>query len=107
MKSEGLRQSQKHERRLAAKYDGQRAAASGAFWSRKNDVRSGDFVIEHKYTGAKASIIIKKTWLDDVSREAIKESRMAVLAFHLGGQDYMVLDEDTFDALYEGWKESQ
>ena len=104
MKSEGLRQSQKHEQRLAKKYDGQRAAASGAFWSRKNDVRNEDFVIEHKYTGAKSSISLKKQWLDDVEKEAIKESRLAMLAFHLGGRDYVVLDEHTFDELYDAWR---
>jgi hypothetical protein len=53
LKSEGLKQSQKHEKRLAKAVGGTRNAASGALWSRKGDVRSNDLLIEHKYTGKK------------------------------------------------------
>ena len=51
MKTEGQKQSRKHENRLAKKVGGSRTAASGAFWSRKGDVRSADLLIEHKFTG--------------------------------------------------------
>ena len=51
MKSEGQKQSLKHEKRLEKIAGGKRSAASGAFWSRKGDVRSDDLLIEHKWTG--------------------------------------------------------
>jgi len=51
MKSEGQKQSLKHEKRLAKKVGGGRNAGSGAFWQRKGDVRSKDLLIEHKWTG--------------------------------------------------------
>lgn len=98
VKSEGQRQSQKHEKRLAKKYDGQVSAASGAFWSRKGDVRSDDLLIEHKYTSAK-SITIKSEWLAKIEREAVLDSRTPVLMFHMGGRDYVVLTEDDFDEM--------
>jgi hypothetical protein len=42
MRSEGQKQSKKHEARLAKKFDGKRTAASGAFWDRKGDVRANE-----------------------------------------------------------------
>jgi len=99
-KSEGLRQSQKQEKRLASKYDGQVSAASGAFWSRKGDVRSDRFLIEAKYTAAK-SISIRLDVLEKIEREAIKDSRTPVLALSVGGRNYIVLAEDDFDDLVE------
>lgn len=99
MKSEGQRQSQKHEKRLAKKYDGQVSAASGAFWSRKGDVRSIDLLIEHKYTSSNKSITIKKEWLDKIEKEAILDSRLPVLMFHLGGKNYAIVLEDDFDEI--------
>jgi hypothetical protein len=101
VKPEGLRKSQEHERRLAKKYDGQRSAGSGSFWSRKGDVRSDKLALEHKYTGNKKSLTVKKEWLDTVEKDAIKDSRMPVLAFHLGGRDYFILTEDDFTELAE------
>ncbi len=98
MKSEGLRQSQKHEKRIADKYEGQVSAASGAFWSRKGDVRTDRFLIEHKYTAAK-SISLKLAVLQKIEREAIKDSRTPVLALSVGGRNYVVLTEDDFDEL--------
>jgi hypothetical protein len=102
MKSEGLRKSQQHEKRLGKKFDGQVSAASGAFWSRKGDVRTDKYLIEHKYTGNKKSLSIKKEWLDKVEKEAIQDSKMPVLAFHLGGRDYFILTEDDFEELTDG-----
>lgn len=103
MPTEGQKQSVKHEKRLAKKYDGSRNAGSGSFWSRKNDVRSSMFLIEHKYTGATKSISIKLGWLDEVWRNAVVEGLMPVLAFHLGGKNYMILSEDDFDVLVESY----
>lgn len=101
MKTEGQIQSQKHEQRLAARYDGTTNAGSGSFWSRKGDIRAARFVIEHKYTGAKKSIAIKAEWLKTIRNIGLMESKMPILAFHLDGKNYFILDEDDFDELTE------
>jgi hypothetical protein len=95
MKSEGQKQSQKHEKRLAKLVDGSVNAASGAFWSRKGDVRSKDLLIEHKWTGKK-QVTIKSDVLKKITREAILDSRIPVLGIHLDGENYVVLLEDDY-----------
>lgn len=97
---EGQKQSVRHEKRLADKYAGRRNAGSGSFWSRKADVRSDRFIIEHKFTGGK-SISIKGSWLKDLVRIGLMERKVPVLAFHLEGRNYVVLTEDDFDELLE------
>ena len=98
MKSEGQKQSLKHEKRLEKATGGKRNAASGAFWSRKGDVRTDDLLIEHKWTGKK-SVTIKSQVLQKITTEAILDSRMPVLGLHLDGEDYVVLLEEDFLAL--------
>jgi hypothetical protein len=100
MKSEGQKQSQAHEKRLAKVAGGSRTAASGAFWSRKGDVRTDDLLVEHKYT-AKKSISLTSTVLKKIIHEAVFDGRMPVLAFHLDGQNYVVILEDDFLELRE------
>jgi hypothetical protein len=95
MKSKGQKQSQKHEKRLAKLVDGSVNAASGAFWSRKGDVRSKDLLIEHKWTGKK-QVTIKSDVLKKITREAILDSRIPVLGIHLDGENYVVLLEDDY-----------
>ena len=95
MKSKGQRESRKHEDRLAKAIGGQRVAASGAFWSRKGDVRSQDLLIEHKWTG-KLSVSVKAAVLEKIVKEAILDGRMPVLGFHLNGENYVLLQEDDF-----------
>ena len=95
MKSKGQRESRKHEDRLAKAVGGQRTAASGAFWSRKGDVRSRDLLIEHKWTG-KLSVSVKAAVLEKIVKEAILDGRMPVLGFHLNGENYVLLTEDDF-----------
>jgi hypothetical protein len=104
MKSEGQRQSRKHEDRLAKKVNGQRTAASGAFWSRKGDVRSTDLLIEHKWTG-KASFTVKAAVLEKIIKEAILDSRTPVLGFSLNNENYVVLTEDDFLELRQNLQE--
>lgn len=100
-KTKGQVESLRHEKRLESKYEGgQRSAASGAFWSRKGDVRSRYFLFEHKWT-EKKSLSIKAEWLIKVAKEAIMESKIPVLAFHLCGRNYVILSEDDFDELWE------
>jgi hypothetical protein len=95
MRSEGQKQSQKHEKRLAKKVGGTRTAASGAFWSRKGDVRSKGLLIEHKWTGKK-QVTIKSEVLKKITREAILDNRIPVLGLHLDGENYVVLLEDDY-----------
>lgn len=95
MKSKGQRESKKHEVRLAKKIDGQRSAGSGAFWSRKGDVRSDDLLIEHKWTG-KASFTVKAAVLEKIVKEAILDGRTPVLGFSLNNENYVMLTEDDF-----------
>lgn len=98
MKSEGQKQSQRHERRLEKVFDAKRTAASGAFWSRKGDVRSEKFLIEHKFTGNK-SFSLKATDLRKIEVEAIMDGRTPVFGIALGGRNYVLLTEDDFVAL--------
>ena len=97
MKSEGQKQSRKHEDRLAKKLGGKRTAASGAFWNRKGDVRTTDWLVEHKWTG-KASFSIKAAVLEKIVNEAILDSRMHVLGISLNDQNYcLVLEDDLIE----------
>ena len=100
MKSEGQKQSQKHEKRLAKRIGGNRNAASGAYWQRKGDVRSDDLLIEHKYTGKKQTTI-KSDVLKKIMREAILDGRTPVLGIHLDGEDYVILTEHDFIEMRE------
>lgn len=104
MKSEGQRQSKKHEARLAKKVNGKRTAASGAFWSRKGDVRSTDLLIEHKWTG-KTSFTVKAAVLEKIVKEAILDSRTPVLGFSLNNENYILLTEDDFLELRQNLQE--
>lgn len=100
MRSEGQKQSQKHERRLAKQFDGQRTAASGAFWQRKGDVRTPDLLIEHKWTGKK-SFSLNADVLEKIVEEAILDYRTPVLGVSLNDKNYVLLTEDDFIELYE------
>jgi hypothetical protein len=104
MKSKGLKRSQKHEARLAEVINGKRNAGSGAFWSRKGDVRGADVLIEHKYTG-KASFTVKAPVLEKIVKEAILEGRMPVLGISLNDENYVLLTEDDFLELRQSFQE--
>jgi len=95
MRSEGQIQSKKHENRLAKAVGGGAIAASGAFWSRKGDVRSDDLLIEHKWTGKK-QVSVKAEVLEKIVKEAILDGRMPVLGFHVNNENYVMLTEDDF-----------
>ncbi|CAB4153352.1 hypothetical protein UFOVP621_128 [uncultured Caudovirales phage] len=94
-KSEGQKQSLKHEKRLEKELGGKRTAASGAFWSRKGDVRTDDLLIEHKWTGKK-SFSVKSDVLEKIVMEAILDSRTPILGVHLNGENYVLLTEYDF-----------
>ena len=94
-KTPGQRASQAHEKRLEKVLGGKRTAASGAFWSRKGDVRTPDLLVEHKWTGAK-SFTLKAQVLEKVMREAILDSRTPILGVHLNGENYVIMHEEDF-----------
>jgi uncharacterized protein YhfF len=95
LKSEGQKQSQKHEKRLAKEIGGSTTAASGAFWSRKGDVRNAELLIEHKWTGKKTKTI-SSVELKKITNEAIMDGRFPVFGIHLDGVDYVILLETDF-----------
>ena len=95
MKSEGQKQSQKHEKRIAKAVGGKTTAASGAFWSRKGDIRSDDLLIEHKWTGKKTKTI-KAEELEKITTEAIIDGRTPVFGISLNNKNYVILTEDDF-----------
>lgn len=95
MKSEGQKQSQKHEKRIAKAIGGQTTAASGAFWSRKGDVRNQSLLVEHKWTGKKSKTI-QSAELKKITNEAIMDGRTPVFGIHLDGEDYVILLEHDF-----------
>lgn len=100
MKSEGQKQSQKHEKRIAKAIGGSTTAASGAFWSRKGDVRNSDLLIEHKWTGKKSKTI-QSSDLEKIVNEAIMDGRLPVFGIHLNGKDYVILLETDFLELWD------
>lgn len=103
MKSEGQKQSRKHENRLAKELGGSRTAASGAFWSRKGDVRNAELLIEHKWTGKKSKTI-QSAELKKITTEAIMDGRMPVFGLHLDGENYVVLLEtDLMELIHKAY----
>lgn len=100
-KTVGQIESRKHEDRLAKRTGGTRNAGSGSFWSRKNDVRSEDLLIEHKWTGKK-TFTLKSEVIRQLIEEAIISHRMPVFGIHLDGHNYVLIEEDDFFLLKEG-----
>lgn len=99
MKTQGQKNSQKHEKRLEKAFGGSRTAASGAFWSRKGDVRNPDLLIEHKYTGNK-TFTLKAAELEKITTEAIMDSRTPIFGVHMNGVNYVILPEEDFLEIY-------
>jgi hypothetical protein len=90
--------SQRQERRLAKSVDGKPTAASGAFWSRKGDVRSDDLLVEAKETSKGSYSLSLRVW-DKIRREALLDGRLPVLAIQIQDRNLIVLDEEDFLAL--------
>lgn len=95
MKSEGQKQSQQHEKRLATKFGGKVTPASGAFWSQKGDVKTPTMLIEHKFTGNKFFTLTSAV-LEKIFAEAVLTDRMPVLGISMNSKNYIVLSEDDF-----------
>jgi hypothetical protein len=99
-KSTGQKQSQAHEKRIAKAIGGSTTAASGAFWSRKGDVRNDELLVEHKWTGKKSKTI-QAAELEKITTEAILDGRTPVFGIHLNGEDYVILLETDFLEMWE------
>ena len=95
MRSEGQIQSKKHELRLAKLVGGKRTAASGAFWNKKGDVRSEEYLFEHKWTGKK-SFTLKSDVLEKIVTEAIMDGRTPAFGVSLNDQNYILIEEHHF-----------
>jgi Holliday junction resolvase len=103
VRSEGQKQSRKHENRLAKELGGSRTAASGAFWSRKGDVRNETLLIEHKWTGKKSKTI-QSAELKKIANEAIMDGRTPVFGLHLDGENYVVmLETDLMELVHKAY----
>jgi hypothetical protein len=99
-KTEGQKQSQKHEKRLAAAVGGKVVGASGAGWSHKADIRADDVLVEHKYTAKNSYSVSQTTWRK-IETEAVKISRTPVLGLCINGLNLVVLDENDYLAMRE------
>lgn len=91
-----MKASDKQEKRTAAKYGGTRQPRSGAGWVKKNDVRADNFLIENKLTMNAKTYTVKFDELRALASNALKEDRVPVLQFDLGGKSFVILQEDDF-----------
>lgn len=85
------------EKQIAKETGGSRNAGSGAF-SRKGDVRAGEFLIEAKWT-SKRSISLKAEVLEKIVSEALREGRTPVVQVELNGRAYGIVEWDDLLAL--------
>ncbi|KUL44712.1 hypothetical protein ADL22_12270 [Streptomyces sp. NRRL F-4489] len=96
----GLKKSQAQEKALAAKYQGVVNPGSGNGWLHKNDVRSARFSFEAKTT-EKKSYSLRLDDLLKAERNALISGREMVFAVELGGRNWMVISQETFDTLLD------
>lgn len=74
-------------------------AGSGAFWSRKGDIRADGLSIEAKWT-SKMQFTVKAAVLEKIFREAVIDGRIPVQAIELNKKDYgIVLWDDLLELL--------
>lgn len=95
-----MKKHQKQERDVAADLGGLTVPASGAFWSRKGDARSDEYLVEAKRTD-NASISLKRSVWEKIRREALIDGRTPVLAVQIQDRNLAVLDWEDFIALTE------
>lgn len=100
MTNRGLKRSQRQEKSLAAKYDGKVSPGSGNGWIHKNDVRNDTFSFEAKTT-EKRQYILKLDDLKLAEQHALLSGREMVFAIEMGGRNWMVLSQETFDTILE------
>jgi len=81
---QGGRTPTEQEERVARLVRGHRQRGSGASMYAKGDVSADRFLIECKRT-EHASLSLKKSWLDKISREAAAASKEPALAIEIAG----------------------
>jgi hypothetical protein len=84
-----------------ARFGGVTNPRSGARWDRKNDGRTTAELVEFKRTDNRHSITLLYSDLIGLYRHAVAESRRPVLAFELGGRNWVVLSESDYHELAE------
>ena len=101
-KSEGQRQSQRQEKRIAQVTGGRTVGGSGNSWSHKGDVVGDDMLVEAKWTGKNSFSVTAAVWRK-IETEAVRSGKIPVLAVRIepSDLDLVVLSEDDFMALYE------
>lgn len=95
-----LKRSQDQEKKLADHYDGTVNSGSGNGWLHKNDVRSARFSFEAKTT-EKKSYSLRIDDLLKAEKNALISGREMVFAVELGGRNWMVVSQETFDTLLD------
>ncbi|MFD4858462.1 hypothetical protein [Streptomyces atratus] len=100
MVTDGQRKSRKQEKDWAAKVGGQVNPGSGNGWRHKNDVRSAKFSDELKYTDKK-SFSLKLADLVTAERNALADGKDMRFVISLGGRNWVVVADYTFDTLLE------
>lgn len=95
-----LKRSQIQETKLAGHYGGIVNQGSGNGWIHKNDVRSERFSFEAKTT-EKKSYSLRLSDLLKAEKNALISGREMVFAVELGGRNWMVVSQETFDTLLD------
>lgn len=95
-RTDAQKASDKQEKRTAETYRGSVNLLSGAGFWKKNDVTSESFLIENKtkLSPSAKSYTLKSTDLRDLTKRALLEGRMPLFQLDLGGQRYVILNED-------------
>lgn len=102
MKTEGQKQSQAHEARIAELLNGTVVSGSGSSWSHDADVRAGGLLIEAKWTAHQSVSIKDKIW-QKIYEEAWKIGRIPVMMLSMSSNnkshlrtDLVVMDQSDF-----------
>ena len=85
---------------MARTLSGRVQAASGALPGNKGDVLSEDYLVECKRTD-KASLSIKKEWLEKIDQEAAAVNKEFVVHIEIQDRAYVLIDEDEFISLLQ------
>jgi hypothetical protein len=106
------RKSQKQEARTAKDFGGRTQVASGAIWSAKADVRTGDrgtgfnqddFLIENKFTDSDAYKLERKTW-EKISREALNDNfRTPLMQIDVQDLQLVAMDFNDYIGFFKGY----
>ena len=91
--------SRQQERKGMARFGGSQNSRSGAGWSRKNDGRTSDELIEFKRTDNRRAIRILADDLNSLYNHAVAECRRPVLGFELCGKHWVILPESSYHEL--------